>query len=162
MENINENFIQVAKIAAKTKGEDIITIYNENNYAIPFPKGSLVDQITVRPLNEEVYFQYRALDEKSFESLESFQTEQFPVVYQEMVYQQLVRHLNITEMDVKLNKADELCYKELQDRLREVSNYICNTLDIPRLDALQMALSDAAFKYVKEYYEDEDAGCYME
>lgn len=156
MENINDNFIQVAKIAARIKGEDIITIYNDNHYVIHLPKGSLVDQIAFSPLSDKVCLQYRVLDGKTFES---FELQQFPVVYQEMVYKQLVRHLNITETDVKLNKADELCYKELQDKLREVSNYICNTLNIPRWDALQMALSNAAFDYVKKYWEDEEAGC---
>ena len=156
MENINDNFIQVAKIAARIKGEDIITIYNDNHYVIHLPEGSLVYQIAIRPLSNKVCLQYRVLDGKTFES---FELQQFPVVYQEMVYKQLVRHLNITETDVKLNKADELCYKELQDKLREVSNYICNTLNIPRWDALQMALSNAAFDYVKKYWEDEEAGC---
>ncbi len=162
MENINDNFIQVAKIAARIKGEDIITIYNDNHYVIPLPKGSLVDQIAFSPQSNKVLFQYRDKDDKSQDLLESFNLQQFPAVYQEMVYKQLVRYLNITETDVKLNKADELCYKELQDKLREVSNHICNTLNIPRWYALQMALSNAAFNYVKEYIEDEEAGCNME
>ena len=157
MENIKTNFIAVAKIAAESESKDII-IYHTNHYAIPLPKGSLVDRISVNPLSDEVYLQYCV----NKETLESFDLQQFPVVYQEMVYKQMVCHLNITEIDVKLKKAEEVCYKELEDKLKEVSNNICNTLDIPRWDALQTALSDAAFKYVKDYYEDEEAGCNME